>query len=119
LNKLVTPVSQSEAQAHKDYEKLKTVLNQLLDDISVCIGNGSSLSITPALEALSRYVTAGVDSALLLTTDLYRGIKLETERLSGKPKRKTIMRYAEAKKDVEEVVECYKRVRILLERLQV
>ncbi|QRV78156.1 Vegetative incompatibility protein HET-E-1 [Ceratobasidium sp. AG-Ba] len=91
---------EKEAEAHRDYERLKTTLDRLLQDLSIYVGDEMPPPMTPALVALTQ------------------GIKLEAERLSRKQTRKKILRYAVARNEVEEVVECYGRIQTLLERLK-
>jgi DNA-binding Lrp family transcriptional regulator len=52
-------------------------------------------------------------------TSLDRGIKKEIELVNKKEQRNTVERFAEAVEDEDEVLECYRRIQRLLERLVV
>ena len=50
---------------------------------------------------------------------LERGIENEIEQVEQKQQRNTLERYAEAMDDADDLLECYRRIQRLLERLAV
>ncbi|KAG9076089.1 hypothetical protein FRC06_009713, partial [Ceratobasidium sp. 370] len=91
---------ENEASARGEYKKLKNILDELLQDLSSYFCGATPPSMTPVI------------------TTLAQGIKEETQRVAEKQQRKRTQRYAEAEKDEDEVIECYRRIQTLLERLK-
>ncbi|KAG8784663.1 hypothetical protein FRC12_018420 [Ceratobasidium sp. 428] len=90
---------QNEAVARKEYDDLRTELNNLCQDISGYINAHVPPSITPSIEALAQ------------------GIKKETEEVNQKVNRNAPVRYVEVAEDVDDVLDCYRRIQSLLNRL--
>ncbi|KAG8784662.1 hypothetical protein FRC12_018419 [Ceratobasidium sp. 428] len=90
---------QKEAVARKEYNQLRTELNNLCQDISGYINARIPPSITPTIEALSQ------------------GIKKETEAVNQKVNRNALVRGMEAAEDVDDILDCYRRIQSLLNRL--
>ncbi|KAG9127619.1 hypothetical protein FRC07_011502, partial [Ceratobasidium sp. 392] len=90
---------ETEAKARGEYMELQIELDSLLGDISEHISG----PIPPVMTAC--------------IASLIEGIKQETERIRNKQQRNKLSRLAQATDDIEEMFECYRRIRALLERL--
>ncbi|QRV97713.1 Vegetative incompatibility protein HET-E-1 [Ceratobasidium sp. AG-Ba] len=90
----------TEAKTHKGYNNIKSTLDVLLQDLSTYVGGTAPPVMTPAITALSK------------------GLKREMERVDEEQKRRKLSRLAKANDDLDQLLECYDRIRILLERLK-
>ncbi|KAG9124719.1 hypothetical protein FRC07_010509 [Ceratobasidium sp. 392] len=87
------------AKAHEEYKQLRTELNSICEDISGYIDGNVPSSMTPSIAALAR------------------GIEEETKIVIQKEQRTAVGRYAEATKEEDEIVERYRRIQMLLNRV--
>ncbi|KAG8707426.1 hypothetical protein FRC09_001830 [Ceratobasidium sp. 395] len=83
----------------RDYQELKEQLDLLFGDISGYFDAPTPLAMTSSIE------------------NLIQGIKRETELIKLKQQRGGAGRYVDADNDVEEMLECYKRIQAILQRL--
>ncbi|KAG8704869.1 hypothetical protein FRC09_003279 [Ceratobasidium sp. 395] len=83
----------------RDYQELKEQLDLLFGDISVYFDAPTPLAMTSSIE------------------NLIQGIKRETELIKLKQQRGGAGRYVNADNDAEEILECYKRIQAILQRL--
>ncbi|KAG9089441.1 hypothetical protein FS749_001324, partial [Ceratobasidium sp. UAMH 11750] len=89
----------NQAAACEGYDKLRTELNDLCQDISGYIRGAATPSMTPCI------------------ANLARGIEAETELVLQKGQRSAGERYAGAMEDRDEILECYRRIQMHLQRL--
>ncbi|QRV75744.1 Notchless protein [Ceratobasidium sp. AG-Ba] len=89
--------AQSKVQA--DYERLLSHLGALCDDLSHYFKGPGNPTMTPIIE------------------NIIMGVGEETDLMKEKCSRDGAQRFAPATQDVEEVLECYRRIQSLLERL--
>ncbi|KAG8725248.1 hypothetical protein FRC09_004461 [Ceratobasidium sp. 395] len=87
------------AAAREEYTQLRTELDSIFSDISGFLSGNAPPSMTPSI------------------TILARGIEKEAERVANKLRRNKTGQYEEATEDVYEVLECYRRIQVLLNRL--
>ncbi|KAG8711287.1 hypothetical protein FRC09_020684 [Ceratobasidium sp. 395] len=90
---------QNVAAAREEYTQLKTELDSIFSDISGFLSGNAPPSMTPSIEILAR------------------GIEKEIERVVHKLRRGKMGQYAQATEDEYEVLECYRRIQVLLNRL--
>ncbi|KAG8777493.1 hypothetical protein FRC12_000360 [Ceratobasidium sp. 428] len=83
----------------RDYQELRAQLDLLFGDISGYFDAPTPLAMTSSIE------------------NLIRGIKRETELIKLKQQRSGVGRYVNADNDAEEILECYKRIQAILQRL--
>ncbi|KAG9117261.1 hypothetical protein FRC07_007409, partial [Ceratobasidium sp. 392] len=108
-------VFENEAAARNEYQKLRTDLDNLCNDISAYIGGDIPPSMTPSIVILAQYVKRSTCGAKL--TARHRGIEEEIQVVMQKGRRNVVGRYAEAMEDANEVLECYRRIQTLLNRI--
>ncbi|KAG8688175.1 hypothetical protein FRC08_011585, partial [Ceratobasidium sp. 394] len=89
----------NQAAARGGYDKLRAELNDLCQDISGYVRGAATPSMTPCI------------------ANLARGIEVETELVLQKGRRNAVQRYAGAMEDGDEILECYRRIQMHLERL--
>ncbi|KAG8787121.1 hypothetical protein FRC12_015888 [Ceratobasidium sp. 428] len=92
-------IFESAAEGQEEYRMLRVELDPLFHDLAGHFGGSASHSITSSI------------------INLAKGIEQEMSFVRQKSNRKRYRRYIEAKKDVDEVLECYRRVKTMLERL--
>ncbi|QRV97718.1 WD repeat-containing protein [Ceratobasidium sp. AG-Ba] len=90
----------TEAKTHKGYNNIKSTLDVLLQDLSTYVGGTAPPVMTPAITALSQ------------------GLKREMERVDEEQNKRKLSRLAKADEDLDQLMECYDRIRMLLERLK-
>ncbi|KAG9125403.1 hypothetical protein FRC07_007723 [Ceratobasidium sp. 392] len=86
-------------EGREDYEKLSIELNVLFCDLSGYFGQSIPPVMTPSILSLAQ------------------GIQHEIELVLRKQQQSDIGRFTRAREDVDEVLECYRRIQRLLERL--
>ncbi|KAG8780840.1 hypothetical protein FRC12_022522 [Ceratobasidium sp. 428] len=92
-------IFENEAVARKEYDQLRSELNKLCQDISGYMNAPVPPSITPSIKTLAQ------------------GIKKETEAVNQKADRNATERYMEAAGDVDDILDCYRRIQSLLNQL--
>ncbi|KAG8716836.1 hypothetical protein FRC08_008710 [Ceratobasidium sp. 394] len=92
-------VFEREARGREDYRKLKAELDQLFEDLSWYFRAPTPPAMTAAFTAVAK------------------DIGDELQRITKKHERGGVERYAQAMKDDNEVLECYRRIQGLLTRL--
>ncbi|KAG8703953.1 hypothetical protein FRC09_003852 [Ceratobasidium sp. 395] len=92
-------IFENAATARQEYAQLRTELNNICQDISGLFDGSAPPSMTPSIAILAQ------------------GIEKETEKVIRKSQRSTLERHAEAMEDIGEVLECYRRIQVLLNRL--
>ncbi|KAG8721102.1 hypothetical protein FRC09_008462 [Ceratobasidium sp. 395] len=85
--------------AREEYTQLRIELDSIFSDISGFLNGNAPPSMTPSIASLAR------------------GIEAETQRVAHKLRRNKMEQYAEATEDAHEVLECYRRIQALLNRL--
>ncbi|QRW05994.1 Vegetative incompatibility protein HET-E-1 [Ceratobasidium sp. AG-Ba] len=91
----------TEAKTHKGYSSIKSTLDVLLQDLSTFVGGTAPPVMTPAITALSQ------------------GLKREIERVDEEQNKRKLSKLAKANEDLDQLMECYDRIRMLLDRLKV
>ncbi|KAG8740140.1 hypothetical protein FRC10_004725, partial [Ceratobasidium sp. 414] len=91
--------SEAAAEAHEEYEALRTGLERLFDDLAERFGESIPPGMRPSI------------------MELTRGIEREIAILRPKGQRHELGRYAGAVQDADRVLKCYRRIQALLERL--
>ncbi|KAG8680381.1 F-box/WD repeat-containing protein 9, partial [Ceratobasidium sp. 394] len=94
-------IVEQEAKAREDYKKLRGELEVIFNDLSGYLGCSAPPTMTPVIESISK------------------SIKQEVDIISQKERRNRLERTAEAMQDADGVLECYRRIQMLLGRLTV
>ncbi|KAG8790399.1 hypothetical protein FRC12_011987 [Ceratobasidium sp. 428] len=94
-------VLEQEAKGRQEYKNLLNQLNEVCKDLAGYLDNSMTSSITPVIESI------------LKISDL----NTEIELLLRKLQRNKIWQYTEAMGDADEVIECYRRIHMLLGRI--
>ncbi|KAG8791784.1 hypothetical protein FRC12_008127 [Ceratobasidium sp. 428] len=94
-------VLEQKAKARQEYENLLNQLNEVCKDLAGYLDSSMTSSITPVTESI------------LKISDL----NTEIELLLRKLQRNKIRQYGEAMGDADEVIECYRRIHMLLGRV--
>ncbi|QRV83591.1 Vegetative incompatibility protein HET-E-1 [Ceratobasidium sp. AG-Ba] len=90
----------TEAKTHKGYSSIKSTLDVLLQDLSTFVGGTAPPVMTPATTALSQ------------------GLEREVERVDEEQNKRKLSKLAKANEDLDQLMECYDRIRMLLDRLK-
>ncbi|KAG8754927.1 hypothetical protein FRC12_011051 [Ceratobasidium sp. 428] len=91
---------ENETGAREGYEAIKVLLDGLLQDLSAHLGDTTPPSMTRVINTLSR------------------DIKVEAELIKENQEKKRKHHFKEAEKDENEVMDCYRRIQTLVERLK-
>ncbi|KAG9096458.1 hypothetical protein FS749_008420, partial [Ceratobasidium sp. UAMH 11750] len=94
-------VIEQEAKTREDYKTLKGELEVIFNDLSDYLGGSAPPVMTPVIESISKSIEREVDVIL------------------QKVQRNKLERIAEAMQAADEVLECYRRIQMLLGRLTV
>ncbi|KAG8700744.1 hypothetical protein FRC08_004471 [Ceratobasidium sp. 394] len=94
-------IVEQEAKTREDYKKLRGELEVIFNDLSGYLGGSAPPTVTPVIESISK------------------SIKREVDIILQKEQRNKLERIAEAMQDTDEVLECYRRIQMLLGRLTV
>ncbi|KAG8725036.1 hypothetical protein FRC09_009636 [Ceratobasidium sp. 395] len=94
-------VLEQEAKARQEYQKLLNQLNEVCKDLAGYLDSSITSSITPVTESILKISDLNTEIELLLRT----------------LQRNKIRQYTEAMGDADEVIECYRRIHMLLGRI--
>ncbi|KAG8685375.1 hypothetical protein FRC08_013143 [Ceratobasidium sp. 394] len=109
-------IFENAAESHTGYGTLRIELDTLFHDLAGHFGAKMAPGMTASIVNLAKWVYDADHPAVSLT-HMLRGIDRELDHVCRKRGRNPYWRFLQAENDIDEVLECYRRIQAMLQRL--